>query len=322
MSEDKEADSTESEEEQEEKSQDAPAPAKAEAPPMPELEAYIPPKKQGFIGKLFSGKLFSGKNRFVKEGEGFLRKHDYEQATIAFQTALKGDPKCTDAYIGLADVLGKKGGINNFKAAVNMLHKATEIDPFKIRIYDLAYEMYDKLGKKKEAMAEKRKQQIIRTLKTNPNDSVANNNLGVILLRQNKINMAIEYLKKAADNDLSYETGHSNLAKALFQRALKQNDKAEKLKDLDTAGKCLERVLRLGGESPFTLVMMAKILILKESYEEALQLCNRAIAIDNTMKEAYAAKKLIFERTANLAEAGNAYKSYKSLSDAEKKPRG
>ena len=56
-------------------------------------------------------------------GAKYLSELNYEQAIAAYETAIEIDPKCEEAYLGLADVYIATG---DYDKAVEILQKAEE----------------------------------------------------------------------------------------------------------------------------------------------------------------------------------------------------
>ena len=57
-------------------------------------------------------------------GEKYLSELEYEQAIVAYELAIKIDPKCTDAYLGLADVYEELG---EYDKAAEVLAEAKKV---------------------------------------------------------------------------------------------------------------------------------------------------------------------------------------------------
>ncbi len=158
---------------------------------------------------------------------------------------------------------------------------------------------------------------LVKTLKTDPENPVANNNLGVLMLKQRSITGAIRYFSKAVRSDPSYHIALFNLGKAFFQKGLREKDTNEKLKSLKYAKKFTQKGLNIE-QKVSAVLMLAKIYLHLEDYNSALEFCEKAALIDNTYKEIYATKRIIYEQINDIGEAKAAYKNYKSLTDAEK----
>lgn len=255
-------------------------------------------------------------NSSLKEGEMLLEGGDYSQAIISFQHALAENPKSIDAYIGISKALMKKGGIANSKKAIECLRKGLKADPNSSDVYLNIAEIYDKLGKKKDAATERKKAFTVRALKNDPDNVTTNNNMGVLLLKQNSCDEAIKYFRKSVTIDSKYQLGYTNLSKAWYQKANSTKDSNKKKAMLKQSLSSLEKALALG-ENAACMLMKAKVLTLTEQYEEALACCDKAYALDPAMKEIYATKKLIHEKNANIDEANLAYDGYKKLEKVE-----
>ena len=74
------------------------------------------------IAALVAVQSVSPKQRLQKQleiGDRYLSELDYEQAVVAYRTAIEIDPKNVDAYLGLADAYV---GMNDHEEAVNVLN--------------------------------------------------------------------------------------------------------------------------------------------------------------------------------------------------------
>lgn len=93
----------------------------------------------------------SAKARKVEEqlslGTKYLTELDYEQAIVAYEAAIKIDPKCTDAYLGLADVYEEMG---EFDKAAEVLAEAKQVIEDKDEVV--------RIEKKQEKVEEKKQE--------------------------------------------------------------------------------------------------------------------------------------------------------------------
>ena len=319
--------------EENEESKEAEEPKAAEKKPEPPPEApakkadveiktefkprhYEKPKK-GVIGKLF-GKGKIGGNEFVTDGNILLNERNYDAAMAAFETALSGDNTLTEAYVGLGKAYAGVGGVKNAKAAVQYFYKALEEDYTREEIYDAIVKMYQKLGDSKRAHIERKKLQTVRTLKTSPNNAVANNNLGVIQLGQKHYDGAIRSFMKATKGQPCDHISQFNLANAWLQKASVEQDTHEKKTQLTRAYKEVETFMKhkktCAGE-----LLMAKIFIAYGDFGKALVSCNEAIHLDATNKEALNTKIAIDEKLGNISEASEGFKDLQNLKEGESK---
>ncbi len=284
--------------------------------PSPKDLNYAKPKL-GLLTKIFS-RGFSGSNPFVNDGEILLKNGNPQHALKAFQVAIENDPACVAAYIGLAKCYSELGGIQNTKKAVQAYYKALEFDFLRIEIYEAVVMLYLKLGDNKNAHAEKKKLQTVRTLKNNPNNPVANNNLGIIQLHQKQYDAAIQSFQKAAKSEGVHSVAQLNLAKTWLQKGLGEKDEEMHKKLLIKAANELESYLNNNLQADGLLVK-AKIFMAYGDYKSALSFCNEAYKLNNTIKEIYNTKRAIEEKLGNIREASEAFDAYQSLAKEERK---
>src|SRR3989339_82244 len=166
--------------EQEAVSTPEPAAAKAEGTAKSGEEAavtqfqktpYEKPKR-GLLG-LFAK---AHGNQALGDGQALLKDQNWVQAANAFKTALAEDSSNLDAWMGLAEAHAEMGDIKNSKLAIQYYYKALELDTFFEAAYTEVIKLYHKLGNQKGAHIERKKLQVVRTLKTNPHNPTANNN--------------------------------------------------------------------------------------------------------------------------------------------------
>ena len=289
-------------------------PAAASTPPAP---APVPAPKRGggLLNKLNPANLFKKETptRFVRLGEALLLQKNFAQATIAFNKALSLDTDCADAYAGLGDCLAKKGGRVNMQHALEHYDEAILRNPFDEDVYIYRAKIYDALGKRKEATLERKKMVVVKTLATDPNNSVANNNMGILLLRNKKMEAAIEYFRKSVEADPNYEVGHRNLATVYFSMSKAATDEAQKKELLDQARVPIAKAMELMKSIP-TLLVYARVLMADEENEQALELVTQAEAQDPAHKDVFGLKKLLLERLNRMEEARQAFASYQMFS--------
>jgi tetratricopeptide (TPR) repeat protein len=288
------------------------------APAAPAISATAPAAGKGILNRLNPLKLFQRESpaSLVRAGRELENNRHYAQATAAFTRALALDPNFAPAYEGLGDVLLKKGGRSNIEAAVGHLREAVKRDPFNDRAYAALGRAYDALGMRKEAALEKKKLVVARTLRADPNNPVANNNMGIMLLQQNLTTRGIEHLTRAMTADPRYDTAVRNLAIAFYKLANEAGDPATREQHLDKAKAYLAKALDIA-RSPLTLLAQARVHIMEERFEDALSVCAKVEEIDPAMKEVFALKKLVLMKLNRIDEANKAHETWRFLNAQE-----
>jgi len=275
--------------------------------------AYQKPKR-GFMSKLLNRGGVA--NQYIQDGDLLLKEKNIPHAINAYKTALAEDPYCTEALVGMAKCHEAMGGIKNAKIAVGYYYKALEEDFLQVDIYQAVVQMYLKLGDNKNAHNEKKKLQTVRTLKSNPNNPTANNNLGIIQLIQKQYDASIRSFQKAVKHEGYHSLGQLNLAKAWLQKAMHEKDPTEKKTFLIKSAKEVEAYLNNNKQAD-GLLLKAKIYMTYGDYQKALGYCNEAFVLDNTMKEILNTKRAIDEKLGNIQDASEAYDAYQSLAKEE-----
>lgn len=287
-----------------------------------EAFAYKKPKRSLFRALLNPIKFLSvaSQNQFINDGYNLMREGNHKHAISAFKTALRENPNCVDAYVGMGKATAALGGINNSKMAIQLFQKALTLDFARFEVYDEMIVVYERLGDKKRANAERRKRYTARALKQTPENPIANNNMGVLQLQLNNLDEAIRYFRKAIHYDDKVGVSQFNLAKALFKKASDPKHENESKDILKKAATELEKTLNANVTAE-ALLLKSKIFLQYGELETALEICDAAYNLDPSMKEAYATKRVIEEKMGNLEQATHAYDTYKSLEKAEKETK-
>jgi len=273
-----------------------------------------PATGKGLFKKLNPLRLFQRDSpaAMVKTGRALENNRHFAQATLAFNRALALDPNHAPAYEGLGDVLLKKGGRANLEAAVLQYQEAVKRDPFNDRAYAALGRAYDALGKRKEAALEKKKLVVARTLRADPANPIANNNMGIMLLQQNQTAVAIDYFIRSTEADPRYDTAVRNLAVTHYKLAGEATEPALRAQYLEKAKAYITKALTLA-ESPLTLLTQARLFLLEQRFEEALAVCGRVEQIDPAMKEMFGLKKAALLKLNRLEEANKAHETWRFL---------
>jgi tetratricopeptide (TPR) repeat protein len=168
------------------------------------------------------------------------------------------------------------------------------------------------LGKRKEAALEKKKLVVARTLRSDPANPIANNNMGIMLLQQGQTDAAIEHFNRSMTSDPRYDTAARNLAITHYKIATEAADAATRTQNLDKAKGFLGKALEIA-ESPLTLLAQARVFILEERFEDGLAACERVEQIDPAMKEVFGLKKAALLKLNRLDEANKAHETWRFL---------
>ena len=292
-------------------------PAPEPAPPPVEIVA----EKTPFLRKINPLNLFKKESPagFVREGEDLLDDQNAAQATMAFQRALAMDPNCVPAFKGLGNVFLKKGGRSNLNTALEHFQDAAKRNPFDVHLFAVKAKIFEKLGKMKEATLERKKMMIVKTLESDPKNTIANNNMGILLSQQNQVQSAIEYFKKALHSNPRYDVAYRNLAATNLKIAAQEQDEEKKRELLSQARSFINKALEIASTVP-SLMMQAKIFMQGGRHEEALAASEKAEVMEGANKEVFGMKRLALEKLNRIQEAQQAYEIYKVLSLSDAKP--
>lgn len=173
---------------------------------------------------------------------------DNEVAVEYFQKAIIADPLFEDAYESLGVLLGR---LERFEDAIVLMKKLNELNPKSIMAYTnlSLYHMrigeitlaedyksqatlknFEILGdeaalkrkmeevkKEEEAELERKEQMFLAVIDIDPEDSMANNGMGEVLLKRKNFESAIPYFKKAINGNKKYSVAYLGLSKAYYQ---------------------------------------------------------------------------------------------------------
>lgn len=284
-------------------------------------QSYKKPKVRIFssiIRTLGLAKALSS-NPLIADGNVLLEQQDYTNAIIAFKSAISENPISFEGYIGLARAYRMKGGLANAKLSIKSYYKALEIDHTSIETYDELILLCNRIGDKKRETLERKKLFVARTLKTTPKDPTANNNMGVLLLRQNNFTQASRFFKKALRSKPSFILARKNLTKALLKKAVTEKDELKRNEMLKKSEQHIKAILEKE-ETADVFLLKSKLFLQKDELEKALELCNKAYGIEPGLKEVYNTKRVIEERMGNLSKATQAYEMFQSIEKAERRP--
>ncbi|MCZ6532455.1 MAG: hypothetical protein O7A08_05790 [SAR324 cluster bacterium] len=292
---------------------ETPAPEK-EAPPAEELELEI--GRKGFFSKFNILRMFRKESpkMYVNEGQKLIENHNLALATIAFQKALSLDQENKEAYKGLGNVFMRKGGRSNSNLALENFQAASRIDPFDEHVYALSARLYEKLQMMKEATLERKKMMIVKTLQTEPNNSIANNNMGILLLQQNNAQSAITYFQKSIAAKASYDVAHRNMSATYLRMATAEQDEEKKKSLLSQAKASIGKALEIN-RSTSSLLIDGKILICEGLFDDALTIVEEVEKMDPTNKDVFSFKRTVLEKLRRTKDAQEAYDSYQALAD-------
>ena len=304
--------------EQTEETQAEQAPEEEAAPPPPPPVETDEPEvaSRGFLSKLNPLRLFHRESptMYIKEGNNLIENHNLALATIAFQRAVSLDPKNMEAHKGLGNVFLRKGGRTNITTAVEHFKTVTELAPFEDHIYALTAKLYEKLGMLKEATLERKKMMIVKTLQTDPTNPIANNNMGILLLQQKKVNDAIEYFNKSIAANPVYDIAFRNLSATYFGLAIQADDETKKGQHLNQARAYIGKALSIS-QTVSSLLVNGRILVEEGRFEDALALVEESELLEPSNKHVFSFKRVVLEGLNRTKDAQQAFESYQALAD-------
>lgn len=291
-------------------------PAAATAAATAEMDVTLEEKKPGFFSKINILKLFRKESpeMYIKEGHNLVENHNLALATMAFQKAIQLAPDNAEGHKGLGNVYLRKGGRSGFSAALESFKNATAAAPFEDFSYAMTARIYEKLGMMKEATLERKKMMIVKTLKTDAKNHIANNNMGILLLGQKQVTEAIEYFQKSIASNPAYDVAYRNLAATYFRQAVEAGDDAKKAQNLNQSRAFIGKALAIN-HTCSSLLVSGKIMVEEGRLEDALGIAEEAENLENTNKDVFAFKRTVLEKMKRTKDAQEAYESYQNIVD-------
>lgn len=148
-----------------------------------------------------------------------IEKQNFSKALLAYEQALEADPHCVKAHQGIALLLARRGGRAYLQSALQHILESVRADPYDPQNYRINALIYQRLGNRKRMAIELRCMAITHTLRKQPGHPVANNQMGVLLLRQFRADLALEHFQRAIQAQPHYEAALRNLARTCAARA-------------------------------------------------------------------------------------------------------
>ncbi|MCZ6730350.1 MAG: tetratricopeptide repeat protein [SAR324 cluster bacterium] len=251
---------------------------------------------------------------YIKEGQNLVENHNFALAAIAFQQAINLDENNKEAHKGMGNVLFRKGGRSNANLALESFMAASRLDPFDEHVYALSAKIYEKLCMKKEATLQRKKLMTVKILQTEPNNPIANNNMGMLFLQLQQVDSAITYFENAIAARPGYDTAHRNLAVTYYGMAMAEPDEQKKEHHLNQAINNIG-IAMVESRSISAMLVYGKILLAKSLYEDALAIMEEVEELDRTNKDVYSIKSQALEKMNRTKDAQEAFDSYQIWAD-------
>lgn len=248
-----------------------------------------------------------------------------EQALPQLREALRIDPARADAAAALVHILQNQSqsavAAGNWNKALPLLSEARDHAPDDADVQFEFGMVALHLSFQRDAIAA-----FQRTLQLRKNDALARYNLGRAWMEVSKFEEAREQFSEYINLHPSDPSGHCALGMTLaalqhsqeatteFERSIElepaQTESYYRLallefdaKDFDTASRHLHRVLDQQPEHAGALTVLGKISFDQKNYPEAVSLLQRAIASDDSMREAHYYLGLAFARVERKHES-------------------
>jgi tetratricopeptide (TPR) repeat protein len=206
-----------------------------------------------------------------------IEKQNFSQALLAYQQALEADPRCVKAHQGIALLLVRRGGRAYLQSALQHILESVQVDPYDPQNYRINALVYQRLGNRKRMAIELRCMAITHTLRKQPDHPVANNQMGVLLLRQFRADLAMGHFQRAVKALPRYEAALRNLARTCAARA-ETAPPQERATLLSAAARDVEQALA-AAPTAAGWAALARIRLLQGQPEEALAAVEQAVQL-------------------------------------------
>lgn len=205
----------------------------------------------------------------IAQGLEALKQNDLAAAEKAFRAAIATDPKAGAAYLGLAEVAGRRG---NDAAVVEWLRKGQAAAPSEAGLRLSAGRWHWEHGQYAEA-----EKALMDAARVAPNSaSVLSTLAEFYLARKKTLPQAEATFRRAVAADGNYVPAKVGLARALAGNG--------KLKEAQST---LEAATRAAPDNPMPVHAMARLAAGQGKMDEAIAYHERAIAIDANFVPAY-----------------------------------
>lgn len=240
----------------------------AEVPAQAQAETHAPPASGGWL-RFIPGFRKRSATEYLQQAQRFVEKQNLTQALRAYEQALEIDANSIRAHQGIAMLLIRRGGREPLKAALAQILEAVRLDPYDPQSYRINALVFQRMGNKKHMQIELRCMAIAHTLKRYPQHPVANNQMGVLLLRQFRMDLAMAHFQRAVQAQPRYEAALRNLARICCARA-ETAEPAEKAALLATATQHVEKALE-SAPTAAAWTILARIRVLNGQPQEAME---------------------------------------------------
>jgi tetratricopeptide (TPR) repeat protein len=238
-------------------------------------------ERRGWLSLFNPLHLFSHgeENSPMAQAQHLMREQQYGQASLLYLKILEQEPEEPEALRGLSATLLRKGGRRNLQTALEYMEHALRAAPYNPANYLMTTLLYSRMGRPHEAGIERKKMAVARTLQKNPDNATANNSMGVILLRMNRHEEAIDCFRKAIAANPRYDRAHRNLAKTYFVLARREGAGPRRSELTRNAQLAVQQALQIA-TSAASLITEARVLVLLGDLPAAEERLTRAAKLE------------------------------------------
>jgi len=230
-------------------------------------------------------------NAWFSLGKVYLVSDKLQPAYQCFGKTLSINPRMWDCYFTQADYyLGHQA----YNSAIASCHRILELGPGG----DVSSEALNYIGEIYLVMRDYPRAQryFEEAIAFGPEDAVIYNNLGVTLLKQDRVEAAMERFSTAIEKDPQLAYPVTKLGHAYLMR--KENDKAEKL---------FKKALELDPQEYWAWLGLSDVYRRQRRYRKQLQAVHRALEIEEEDSTVYNYLGIAFESVKEPLKAEAAY---------------
>lgn len=200
---------------------------------------------------------------------GYINTRQVEKAEQLCRQALRQSPE-DSRLLNTMGVVLMKTGEERWPEALACLEKSLQIDPDSANTHIILGDLYTAMGKEEQAIEQYR-----QTLRLNPFQPVALNNLGLEMVRRKSYQEGIAYYRRALEVDPKDPSTNSNLGMAYLL-----------VGKLDEAIGLFSQALAVAPRSADIQCNMGVALLATRRFDQAIEHFQRALELDPSLEKA------------------------------------
>lgn len=231
---------------------------------------------------------------YIKQGNAYLTKGQYDEALIYYKKAIEIDPNNALAYNSICFIYNKQG---QYDKAIEYCSKAIELAPNKALYYGARAAVYWSKGQYDLAIAD-----LIKAIKIDPNNAPAHRYICLIYEEQGQYDKAIEYCSKAIELDPEDAIAYNGRGRAYLKKG-----------QYDLAIVDFTKAIELNSKYDMAYYARAVAYILKDNLILAKTDLIKAIQLNPTYSESHYLLAFLYHKIGEKDLAKNHFQTAKKL---------